>query len=113
MRADSRPAARALASHAISARVVPLHRAFGIIPTCKPPRGLKKRAPRDVVRARRTFQLLNRQNLFALALDHLSVAGARYRLIPQAHGRVCQSLWFAELLLSAYMGQVEILGVWP
>ena len=39
--------------------------------------------------------------------------GARYRLSPQSDNRVCQSLWYTELLLSAYTGQVEILGVWP
>jgi hypothetical protein len=39
--------------------------------------------------------------------------GARYELIRRAEKSTCQSLWFAELLQCAYMGQVEILGVWP
>jgi hypothetical protein len=39
--------------------------------------------------------------------------GARYELSARTDNRVCQSLWYTELLLSAYMGQVEILGVWP
>jgi hypothetical protein len=39
--------------------------------------------------------------------------GARYELVRPAEKSVCLSLWFAELLLCAYMGQVEILGVWP
>jgi hypothetical protein len=39
--------------------------------------------------------------------------GARYQLIQNADGRISLSLWHAELLLCAYMGQLEILGVWP
>jgi hypothetical protein len=39
--------------------------------------------------------------------------GARYELIPRAEKSLGSSLWFAELLQCTYMGQLEILGVWP
>jgi hypothetical protein len=39
--------------------------------------------------------------------------GARYQLIRGADAPMCLSLWFAEVLLCAHMGQLEILGVWP
>ena len=39
--------------------------------------------------------------------------GARYELVGRAERPICLSLWFAEVLLCTYMGQVEILGVWP
>ena len=39
--------------------------------------------------------------------------GARYHLTQQAHMPMCSSLWYAEVLLCTYMGQVEILGMWP
>jgi hypothetical protein len=39
--------------------------------------------------------------------------GARYELARGLEKPVCLSFWFAELLLCAYMGQLEILGVWP
>jgi len=38
---------------------------------------------------------------------------ARYELVRHAEKSTSLSLWFAELLLCAYTGQVEILGVWP
>ena len=43
----------------------------------------------------------------------LEAAGARYQLSGYAVLVLCLSLWFAEVLLCAYMGQLEILGVWP
>jgi hypothetical protein len=39
--------------------------------------------------------------------------GARYRLIRDAEHSVYLSLWFADLLLCTYTGQLEILGMWP
>jgi hypothetical protein len=39
--------------------------------------------------------------------------GARYQLVRRAETPMCMSLWFAEVLLCAHMGQLEILGVWP
>jgi len=39
--------------------------------------------------------------------------GARYELVPYADKHTCLSIWFAEVLVCAYMGQLEILGVWP
>ena len=39
--------------------------------------------------------------------------GARYRLIRHAEDAACLSLWFADVLRCTYMGQLEILGVWP
>jgi hypothetical protein len=39
--------------------------------------------------------------------------GARYQLVRRAETPVCLSLWFAEVLLCAHMGHLEILGVWP
>ena len=39
--------------------------------------------------------------------------GARYKLMRQARDPVCLSLWFAEVLLCTYTGQLEILGAWP
>jgi len=39
--------------------------------------------------------------------------GARYQLIRHPENSTRLSLWFADLLLCAYMGQLEILGVWP
>jgi hypothetical protein len=39
--------------------------------------------------------------------------GARYELIRSAEKPMCFSFWFAELLLYAYTGRLEILGVWP
>ena len=41
------------------------------------------------------------------------VEGARYQLVPYADKHTCLSIWFAEVLVCAYMGQLEILGVWP
>ena len=39
--------------------------------------------------------------------------GARYQLVRRTETSSCLSLWFAELQLCSYMGQLEILGVWP
>jgi hypothetical protein len=39
--------------------------------------------------------------------------GARYHFTRHAQAPICSSLWFAEVLLCSYMGQVEILGMWP
>lgn len=39
--------------------------------------------------------------------------GARYQLIRCAENPTRLSLWFADVLLCTYMGQLEILGVWP
>jgi hypothetical protein len=38
---------------------------------------------------------------------------ARYQLTQNSLRPASSSLWFAEVQLCAYMGQVEILGVWP
>jgi len=39
--------------------------------------------------------------------------GARYQLIRCTENSTHLSLWFADLLLCTYMGQLEILGIWP
>ena len=39
--------------------------------------------------------------------------GARYQLIRCAENPIRLSLWFADILRCTYMGQLEILGVWP
>jgi hypothetical protein len=38
---------------------------------------------------------------------------ARYQLLQHAGAPLSVSFWFADVLLFAYMGQLEILGVWP
>jgi hypothetical protein len=39
--------------------------------------------------------------------------GARYQLIRYPEDSARLSLWFADLLLCTYMGQLEILDTWP
>jgi len=39
--------------------------------------------------------------------------GARYQLVRRSDVPTCSSLWFAEVLLCAHMGQLQILGDWP